>query len=126
MTRYYYDCPIEAAYMAKNFGFDFVTEGYGSKLNFQGSSDFRIEDIHNGIYAGDKYYVAHESVALLGAKSGDLAETICQPYGSNCFDMWSEETTRIFGYYEEEVGEKLRRIIQRDGKPFIWPKKEGE
>lgn len=82
--RYYYDCAIEAAYMTKNFGFTFVSEGYGNELIYRGSSEFGIQGVKNGIYAGDKHYLAPESLPLLEPKLGDAVE----------IDRWINERDR--------------------------------
>ena len=102
MTKlYYYDCSIEAAYMAKNFGVKFRSAG-GAALVYCWGCRFAPESMPCAVFEGEYYYITPESLALLDPKKGDLF------LGSGRLLQEGEQPEPI-------------KTIQRDGKPFIWP-----
>lgn len=113
--RWFYDCPIEAAYMMKNFSV--LIEGDNCEREFL--KHIQTLEIRN------KYYLDPGSIKLLEPLRGDLIELkaisvvtiydigkkgrLYYRYGTGCIDSPRSE---------------LKRIVQRNNKPFIWPKRE--
>ena len=75
--KYYYDCPIKALYMMKEFGVKFYTAGFkdveSDFLDKELGFHLNIRDIY-GKLANDntKIYVAPESEHIFEPKTGDL------------------------------------------------------
>ena len=95
MTKYYYDCPIQALYMMREFDVKFFTKGF---LNIE--SDFlemelgyhlTIRDIY-GKLANDhtKIYVAPESEHIFEPKDGDIGQMKAK--GARFFVKYSERS----------------------------------
>lgn len=128
-NKYYYDCPIQALYMMREFDVEFFTKGH---LNIE--SDFlemelgyhlNIRDIY-GKLANDhtKIYVASESEHIFEPKEGDLGQMKAE--GARFFVKYSERSKEWKewhggGYYSDKNGSD---IIYRDGKHFFNPKEE--
>lgn len=111
MTRYFYDCPIKAAYMSKEFGvkfdlFDEHTSDAG-KVTLCGNNE--------------KIYVAPESESLFEEKEGDL--TIYPSEVSDAEIMFGG--MHLLGVGQKEPFPKPESIIiMRDGKHFFSPLQE--
>lgn len=102
MKRYFYDCPIKAAYMAKYHGMKFKS-ARGQNLYFDGH-DFRTEK-DCGIYAGETYHIPPDSENILKPLAGDV----------RCFIFGDEFT------HGELKDSSRSKLFQRNGVPFIWP-----
>jgi len=128
--KYYYDCPIQALYMTREFDVKFFTKGH---LNIE--SDFlemelgyhlNIRDIY-GKLANDhtKIYVAPESEHIFEPKEGDIG--ICDKLLITVkFDIKDWVPSKMLKketYYE--IKETLFvETVYRDGKHFFNPKEE--
>ena len=119
MTKYYYTEPLEAAYMAKNFGIFIVID----KLNStQSANDIMRLD-------SEKYYIDKDSFHILKPQQWDLVEEGDINYGiiTDC-----DDENAAIQYSTDENGTTLcdfmpvdeLTIIQRDEKPFFNPRKE--
>lgn len=120
--KYYYDCPIKALYMMKEFGVNF-SEAHGAnhadkffQINESELCDFAtgvIEDFR-GI---EQIYVAPESEHIFEPKKGDEGR-------------WTRLVGAHYANYNGEqwvsagIEEKLPEIIMRNGKHFFNPKEE--
>ena len=130
MTKYYYDCWIQALYMMREFDVKFFTKGF---LNIE--SDFlemelgyhlTIRDIY-GKLANDytKIYVAPESEYIFEPKEGDIG--ICGklliPVKFDIKDWVPSKMLKKETYYE--IKETLFvKTVHRNGKHFFMPKEE--
>lgn len=137
--RYYYDCAIKAAYMAKYHGMKFKSSR-GQNLYFDGGADFRAE-FDGGIYVGCKYRIHPDSVALLQPMVGDLLLMEDNYFGAGrpCIVVKRIRQTDVNGnvgpFYDYDDPESIEEdgedwiigghdaftIIQRNGLPFFWP-----
>lgn len=122
MTRYYIECPLEAALAAKNFGFRFDadwSEGLNKQMGGLSGADYLffihmiqsrclldIEDI--------KYYIRPDSLPLLDFKIYDIGLDRKGMPGSFNGVSWVSED-----WMHDPV-----IIIQRNGKPFPQIKQE--
>lgn len=106
MKKYYYDDPISAAYMAKNFDFQIMGSPHHIFEHWK--------DIAANYATGGKYYLHPDSVKLLEPQEDDLCdfeEVACCDCGTT---IWE------FGKHSG----KVKQIIERNNKPFIMPKEE--
>ncbi len=127
MTKYYYDCPIQALYMMREFDVKFFTKGF---LNIE--SDFlemelgyhlTIRDIY-GKLANDytKIYVAPESEHIFEPKEGDLGQMKAE--GARFFVKYSERLKEWKEWHGGGSDKNGSDIIYRNGKHFFMPKEE--
>ena len=107
MSRYYYTCPIQAAYMAKEFGMVF-TEMYSAEIEIL-DGNLVVSDIVD--VDGGKFYIRPDSEKLLEQEAGDL----CAPKD---FDNTGSAFPAAI------LGANAGKIMQRNGKPFFWPEQE--
>ena len=132
--KYYYDCPIQALYMNKEFGVRFYTSFKSDVLDKKLSFHVDIRDICNvliellGIYnpllSDNKIYVAPESEFNFEPKEGDLGQMKAE--GARFFVKYNESLKEwkewhCGGYYSDKNGSE---IIYRNGKHFFNPKEE--
>ena len=127
--RYYYDCAIEAAYMAKNFGM-VLTDSNGESLMYHGDVDFSPSNIslQSTLYRGSIHHIAPDSLPLLKPKCGDVVQ-LKDNYVGRVDDYGDVETAgdRVIGNVDikcPDMNSYRWGITQRDGKPFIWPKEQ--
>ena len=123
--KYYYNCPIKALYMMREFGVNF-SEAHGTnhadkffQINESELCDFAtgvIEDFR-GI---EQIYVAPESEHIfepkerdLGIYNGDLWSFIA---GEWCYWNNFEDRTKNYDF--------IKNIVERDNKHFFNPKEE--
>lgn len=125
--KYYYDCPIQALYMQKEFGVKFYTIHKSDFSDKKLSFHVDIKNIYNvliqllGIYnqklSDNKIYVAPESEHIFEPKKGDEGR-------------WARKIGAHYANYNGEqwvsagIEEKLPDIIYRNGKHFFMPKEE--
>lgn len=136
MAKYFYTDPLAAAWMAKHFGMRFTSENrttlaWDKEFScFYLPDDSRAEQEFNG-----NHYIHPDSVHLLEPKVGDLFighrdalyradETLYPKQGGE----WEPGVCwRIVDchsrYFPSAWGDE-RKIIQRNGIPFMWPEKE--
>ncbi len=126
MTKYYYDCPIKAALMAKTFEMVF-TDKEGHALEIFNDADpatwFYVSSKETGYMRpqSHEYYIHPDSLHLLEPQEGDygldtrfscVAQIIMLNGELVCFDG------------EQNWGTKHFQTLQRNGKSFIWPESE--
>jgi len=103
MTRYYYDCPLKAGYMAVYHGIRsdrgparfYVVDECVEMLKFQ---------------CGDAVSDAKCTAGVIGVPMNDLDKLVV---------CWSDERN-VRGV------DSALKIIQRNGKAFIWPEIEND
>lgn len=115
MARLYYTCPIEAAYMAKNFGVKImVNDTEGTEMLCVISSLSR-----------DKYYIHPDSLSVFEPQEGDLVYCMgsYQIMPADIDDFGVKYDRRII---IQNVTSPIAtgKIIQRNNKPFIMPQSE--
>lgn len=136
MKKYYYDCPIEAAYMAKNFDVEFLVDGKavvyddnstspsGKRLRFWYCDE--NGDIDEACYVEDeeKIYIHPESLPIFEPMEKDIAMfkgEFDNLYGEVRFSgTWARLKDMICGEHH------YSRTIERNNKPFITPKQENK
>lgn len=111
-SKLYYDDPLAAAYMAREFRVQYESKN-GHKLLYATADIFMFEECEEVIqFMGDKYYIHPDSLAVFEPREGDLIKNI--------------KDLEIDGNYEFYDNNKVictdRIIIQRDNKPVFWPK----
>jgi|ERR1035437_874345 hypothetical protein len=103
-VRYFYDCPIKAAYMNKYFGVETYATTYAMQSNI-----------------GLKYYIHDGSLQILEPQVGDVVE------GNGYVDkLLYGDVKKVFHSIQSPAfnKESIDRIIDRNGVPFIWPESE--
>lgn len=127
--RYFYICPLKAAFMAKYHGFKYIGSFEGEEYPMENES-FRLHLRLNLAGDGTIYYGAPDSLHLLEPQVGDVC------YSDS---LQGEMDVGIIGisnagkpyvcwvHYGQDIavdynGEK---IIQRNGIAFHWPESEG-
>lgn len=116
--RYYYDDPLEAAWMAKHHGMRFL-DVRGAELLW-GVVDnvfcWAVDDVQpDGSrpgYAGIEFYPCHDSLPLLEPRVGDAGIVRYDEFEE--LGQWPE-AGQISGFQSFE-------ILQRDGRAFFTPK----
>lgn len=128
--KYYYDCPIQALYMNKEFGVQFYISYKNDFSDKKLSFYVDIKNIYNvliqllGICNIYKIYVAPESEHIFEPKDGDIGQM--KAVGARFFVKYREGSKEWKewpggGYYSDKNGSD---IIYRDGKNFFMPKEE--
>lgn len=119
MTRYYYTCPIKAAYMAKEFGVRY-------NVKVKGGSEwvtFRPYDMTVSKYVDQvrtNFYVAKESEEIFKQKPDDFVWYKRKYSFSNVVKINKEESDMT---WNEDFEYK---IIMRDNKQFFEAEKEND
>lgn len=117
MTKLYYDDPLQAVYMAEEFGVKYCDD---VRLD----SNCRISDV-TYIKCPPIAYIHPDSYHIFDPMEGDVMQ-----WHRQCNLMLVEKAPK-----DTEENEVLKlselhktlpngRIIQRQGKPFFWPKTE--
>ncbi len=110
MKKLYYDCPIEAAYMAKNFGVRFNIIAKSDKDNFF------MWEVRPEYNEGQILHVHPESLSIFEPQLKDM--------------LRNKKTGGItLGVYQGLLDHNPKAIenddiIYRNNKPFIMPKEE--
>lgn len=113
MLKYYYDCPIKAAWMAKYFGMKFEG-GYAAQfLALDAASQIRDKNER------DYYYIHPDSLHLLEPREGDLVKATWVGKGAPVSQCLIYNAIEVLGSYWH-----IGKIIQRNGIPFMWPEQE--
>jgi hypothetical protein len=141
--RYYYDCPLIAAYMAKYFDMNFIKEGIIDEVSHVAYQIIPFEDFGTGGVSLQcntgkikrKFIIHPESVHLLEPQDGDLIlfEGDC-PEGSDIYPMYWNKDYKI-GEFDGMWGRITYQdsdnfvgcffeITRRNCMPFLMPKKE--
>jgi hypothetical protein len=118
-AKYFYDCPLKAAWMAKHFGMRFSGDKYCLQFDAYGSKP---------MYYPDLYIIHPDSLRLFDPQPFDLLQ------GSFCFgrlDYYVLVKEKFNGHGEQITQDRLSdgtfnldKIIQRDGVSFMWPARE--
>lgn len=117
MNKLYYDCPISAAYMTKNFGV-LMANQYGNNLLAEISNGNQITWFETGVdkYCKNNFYIHPDSLSIFEPQLKDIAvrkdyvQSGCHPFIVFDDDI-KEMRNRVHEYY----------ILLRNGKPFIMP-----
>ena len=127
--RYYFTCPIKAAYMNHEFGVITYIElsnksGIYDKYFIKNWNHRELELEAKDKYHHNKYYVAPESEHIFEPKDGDIGQMKAE--GARFFVKYSESSKEWKewpggGYYSKKNGSD---IIYRDGKHFFTPNRE--
>ena len=128
--KYYYDCPIQALYMNKEFGVNLKCENESSSYYYSFGKamldHIRREVLKDTTWEKNlgKIYVAPESEHIFEPKEGDLGQMKAE--GARFFVKYNESLKEwkewhCGGYYSNKNGSD---IIMRDGKHFFNPKEE--
>ena len=128
--KYYYDCPIQALYMNKEFGVNLKCENESSSYYYSFGKamldHIRREVLKDTTWEKNlgKIYVAPESEHIFEPKEGDLGQMKAE--GARFFVKYNESLKEwkewhCGGYYSDKNGSD---IIMRDNKHFFNPKEE--
>ena len=125
MTKLYYDDPLAAAYMAREFGVEYksnYTKDWLSAQSYTSRGNF------DWLYV--EYHIHPDSLDIFTPKEGDLVDwDVVNGYSYNA--EREKESAFMGGYSKYPVGpnrsdavigEVVYKIIQRDGKQFFMPK----
>ncbi len=116
MTKYYYDDPLAAAYMAREFS---VVYHY-SHRTYNWSDINWLLLIENQ----EEFIIHPDSLHIFDPKEGDLVNFITKiGYVDHCGQIAQNEWNEVVCY---NIKTDDYKIIQRDGKSFFWPKIEEE
>jgi len=107
MKKLYYTCPIEAAYMTKNFGIIFDDE-YRIFVNLESIGMYLDFDI---LKDDIKHYIHPESLSIFEPQVGDLVRIDIAPFHDFI----------IMNSYFLSTNCEIKEIIQRNGRAFIMP-----
>lgn len=119
--KLYYDCPIEAAYMAKNFGAKLRLELIDAETGIIDLQQFPITSWHTltslfGTTGLSPYFYIHpDSLHIFKPQEGDF----CTWEKNKYIDTFTWCELADYAAINSEI-----KIIQRDNKPFITPKQE--
>lgn len=126
--KYYYDCPIQALYMNKEFGVQFYISYKNDFSDKILSFHVDIKNIYNvliqllGIYhqtlSDNKIYVAPESEHIFEPKEGDLGIEIEPCFFGGTYWFYDND------YLEIKPHPQKVDIIYRNNKHFFMPKEE--
>jgi hypothetical protein len=116
--RYFYDCPIKALYMIKNFAV--ICELNEQYLKEKTDGHFMpLSDI----LSLKKIYVAPESESIFDPKEGDTAIAENKRYGKMAARVRKDRDIS-FSFPGEEFFSENFEIIMRDSKHFFSPEIE--
>lgn len=134
--RYYYSDPLAAAWMSDKFLMRFEWDCRTLGKQSQGSA-YEVPFCYDVISVDrmnsrpEKYYIHPDSLHLLEPQAGDVATDTSNPalevieidkgqYGGAC--QYSGKIELKNAKHRKEIG--LLKIIQRNGKAFMWPEVE--
>lgn len=121
MTKYYYDCPIKAAYMAKYFGVKLQIL-VANESECQLYSWFYNMALPSG--AGKNLYIHPNSLHILEPQVGDLIKEYGAPlYRYLDGKLSNGDFTAYKNKYDIKFDE-VARIVERNNIPFIYPEIE--
>lgn len=102
--KYYYTDPLEAAWMAKHHGMRF------EDVEFESDYESIVWDGCDN----QKFFIDPDSLHLLEPWESDVCE----------IDEGYDGHPLVYRTTEELRGYRAKRIIQRNGKAFMWPELE--
>ena len=127
--KYYYDCPIQALYMQKEFGVQFYTihksDLSDKKLSFHVDIKniynvlIQLLAIYNPMISDNKIYVAPESEHIFEPKEYDIGI-----YNGELWTFIARQWVLSNDYEQTESDDFIKNIVERDGKHFFNPKEE--
>lgn len=116
MPRYFYDCGLRAAYMAKQYDMKFE-DGFSAQfLALDAAAQIRDKSERG------PYYIHPDSLHLLAPQVGDLIGDGVT-FGLNGGDGCISVPERRNGKHHYKLPDGPH-IIQRDGEAFFWPEVE--
>jgi hypothetical protein len=104
--KLYYSCPLEAAYMAKNFGVKFNGADYET-LCLLASDNYKLDA---------DFFVLPDSLSIFEPQVGDTVFN-----GEIHYDIEQLQTAQ---YYQHHIKHSGFEIRSRNGRPFIMPQQE--
>jgi hypothetical protein len=133
--RFFYTDPLAAAWMAKTYGMQFSRSKGEGVYAHRTLCDW---DWNHNTHKPARFYIHPDSLTLLNPQVGDIVSVgslalaadgsgqawLDQngPYG-----VWIEFEGGFFGIDDTALTwNPASKIIQRDGKPFFWPLREGD
>ena len=126
MTKLYYDDPLIAAYMFREFDITFRSE-LDDHIGFDGDLHLLAERNQGEVYEG-KYCIHLDSLDVFKPQVGDMVrfrgEFGASVYATDLFKIPSDRTDYsdpCFSFYSDICS---KEIIQRDNKAFFMPKVE--
>ena len=130
MNKLYYDCPIEAAYMAKNFKVNFTSEGLTDAQAMQAIQMVKVEgytswydrSLNFQWTKGTKLYVHSDSYMVFKPQIGDigkLGKSNLYIYDDRGWED-SYDGALIFEHHGNDP--KKVKVIDKGSKPFFTPK----
>lgn len=141
MTRYFYTCPLESAYMAKHYGMDFeIWRWDNCEWNFAAMHDRKKQ--RNGVTmsvaskilqnrGANRFYIHPDSLHLLVLQKDDIlitaANGVSAPYAVAKVND-DNGAASLYSASNIKLGMSMFdswKIIQRNGLAFMWPEREG-
>lgn len=120
-NRRYFTCPIQAIYMAKEFGVMYIV---GDQAHYS-YKDF-LDHTFNHLNRREKFYVATESEAIFDYKEGDLMQYDFNHHKNEIKTIG--KASKIHFLFESYSLDQLqnKKIIMRDNKHFFMGELENE
>jgi hypothetical protein len=128
--RYFYTCPIEAAYMAKNFSMKFLKpsiKNVGGKIvpcewpANDWETDFFCSSQSDCDWESGPFYIHHDSLPIFEPQEGDSGITGGELLVNFTDGDWCILLPDGYQGLDDDIQVK---IIQRQGKAFIMPEVE--
>lgn len=116
MKQPFYYSAIDAASMAQNYEMQFILEQNNIKWGMRNTHEI-LHEFMQGNLDTAKFYIWDESLPILEPQLGDLVQMSLREPGSEEYEIFYREITTL----EQLPIPGFARIIERDGKPFIWP-----
>lgn len=119
--RYFYTCPLKAAFMAKYYGMRFEPISDIASIR-----EFMWHGIGNfiGLWEEDRYYIHPDSLHLLEPKNCDLGTDGFDAYRYEHWDEASVPGRWVLGRYGNASDPSAIRIVCRNGEAFHMPEVE--
>ena len=118
MKKMYYKCPIEAAYMARNFGVNFLfdPEPKDNAVFLYWNRNALVNTLQI-----NRFYIHPDSLSIFEPQVNDMNNEGYFFTGNSeyCDGVWYKKQ-----YNESTMFSSSKNIIQRNNKPFIVPEVE--
>ena len=115
MTKLYYDDPLIAAYMGREFGVEFENEDETATFVMEGGAEYATLSQIQQCVLHHKYYIHPDSYHIFEPRGDDIGIAdgiLCHYYKS--YKEW-------IGTDDLETAFCTAEIIMRDGKHFMMP-----
>lgn len=132
MTRYYYDCPIKAAYMAEYFGVEMSylfcnADSWQEYKSTERMGAFEIEKYFDESRATlcDRIWISDEWNDFFEPKNNDLAQ-FTRDDGISTIAQYDEVKKAFINGNFRILKKYNPKIIMRNGKQFFMPEVEND